>query len=284
MYVIAGVTGHVGSVVAQQLLAQGERVRGLVRDAARAEQLREKGAELAVGDLNDEAFLLQALRGARGFFALLPTNYAASDFYADQRRTAEAIARAVAGSGVPHVVLLSSAGAELPEGTGPIRGLHHLEQLLRATGSQLTALRPVNFLDNIAEALGPARQQGIFPNFFASADLPIPMVATRDIGELAARCLLSPGTKHEVVDIVGPLITPRQQAALLGDALGKALTVVDVPEPAWAETLQQAGLSAQLAAVLSELYGWFAHGTLQHVGDRTVQGTRTLRDVLPGVL
>lgn len=284
MYVVAGVTGHVGSVVAQQLLSQGKQVRVLVRDASRGQQLAAQGVELAVGDLNDAAFLARALRGARGFFALLPTNYAATDFYADQRRTADAIARAVEESGVPHVVLLSSTGAELPDGTGPIKGLHYLEQRLRSTRSQLTALRPVNFLDNIAEALAPASEQGIFPNFFASADTEVPMVATRDIGEVAARCLLAPATRHEIVDIVGLHITPRQQAAQLGEALGKALTVVDVPEPAWSETLQQAGLSPQLADVLSELYGWFSHGTLQHEGDRTVHGTRTLRDVLPGVL
>src|SRR5690242_13128312 len=123
MFVVAGVTGHVGSVVAEQLLARGQKVKVIVRDAAKGAAWSRKGAEVAVGSLEDAASITAALRGASGFFTLLPPNFQAADFYGAQRKTADSIAAAVKESGVPHVVLLSSIGADLSDGTGPIKGL-----------------------------------------------------------------------------------------------------------------------------------------------------------------
>src|SRR5690349_14568318 len=85
MFVVAGVTGHVGSVVAEQLLAKGQKVKVLVRDAAKGAAWSKKGAEVAQGSLEDQAFLTNALRGATGFFTLLPPNLAVPDIYAYQR-------------------------------------------------------------------------------------------------------------------------------------------------------------------------------------------------------
>src|SRR5580693_1475416 len=149
MFVIAGVTGHVGSVVAEQLLARGQKVKVVVRDAAKGAAWSKKGAEVAVGEIGDAAFLTGALKGASGFFTLLPGDFAAPDFYAAQRRQADAITSAVKASGVPHVVILSSVGADLAEGNGPIKGLHYLENQLRATGTKLTAIRAGYFQENV---------------------------------------------------------------------------------------------------------------------------------------
>jgi len=157
MFVIAGVTGHVGSVVAEALLGKGQKIKVIARDAGKAAAWSKKGAEIAVGKLEDQEFLTGALRGAKGFFTLLPPNYQAADFYATQRSTADAIAAAVKSSGVPHVVILSSIGADQPAGTGPIKGLHYLENVLRATGVKLTAVRAGSFQENVGMALGAAK-------------------------------------------------------------------------------------------------------------------------------
>src|SRR5947209_20176963 len=134
MFVIAGVSGNVGSVVAKDLLAAGEKVKVLVRDPQKGASWSKQGAEVAVASLDDPKALATALKGAAGFFTLLPPNYQLqSSFLAQQRKTADSIAQAVKESGVPHVVILSSVGADLPEGTGPIRGLHYLEGKLRET-------------------------------------------------------------------------------------------------------------------------------------------------------
>lgn len=283
MFVIAGVTGHVGSVVAEQLLAKGQKVKVVVRDAQKGAAWSKKGAEVAVGALQDEAFLAGALRGATGFFALLPPNNV-DGFYAAQRRTADSIAGAVKASGVPHVVLLSSVGADLTEGTGPIRGLHYLENVLRATGVKLVAIRAGYFQENAGNSLEPARKMGIFPNFSPSADYPFPMIATKDIGTLAAESLLSPSAKSEVVDLHGPAYSTRQVAEKLGAALGKTLQIVDIPQAAWVSTLQQAGMSQEIAEVYAEMYAGFASGKIVPKGDRMVQGHTALDEVIKALV
>jgi uncharacterized protein YbjT (DUF2867 family) len=279
MFVVAGVSGHVGSVVAETLLAKGQKVKVIVRDGAKGAAWSQKGAEVAVGTLEDQAFLTGALKGASGLFTLLPTSYQSTDIYASQRATADSIAAAVAASGVPHVVILSSVGADLAEGTGPIKGLHYLENVVRATGTKLTAIRAGYFQENVGQSLAPARQMGIFPNFL-SADYPVPMIATKDIGALAAESLLSPPAGSEVVDLHGPAYSFRQVAEKLGAALGKTLQIVEIPEAGWVPAMVQAGLSQQWAECYAEMYGGFASGKVAPKGDRLVQGKTTLDEVL----
>jgi uncharacterized protein YbjT (DUF2867 family) len=276
MFVIAGVTGHVGSVVAETLIAKGAKIKVIVRGAAKGAAWSKKGAEVAVGALEDAAFLTGALKGATGFFTLLPPSYTATDFFKTQRETADAIASAVKASGVPHVVLLSSIGADLETGTGPIRGLHYLEKVLGATGTKLTTIRAGSFQENAGQALGPAKSAGIFPNFGDSADYPIPMVATKDIAALAAAELVNGSGKSEVVDLVGPSYSYAQVADLLGKALGKELQVVNIPQPGWVPALVQAGFSQQIAELFAEMYAGFASGKVQPHGDRVVHGTTPL--------
>jgi hypothetical protein len=93
-------------------------------------------------------------------------------------RVTDAIAGAVKRAKVPHVVLLSSEGAELDKGTSPIRGLHYFEDVLRKTGAKVTAIRAGMFQENIGNAIGPAKAQGLFFNFMPSADIRMPLSAT----------------------------------------------------------------------------------------------------------
>jgi uncharacterized protein YbjT (DUF2867 family) len=279
MFVIAGVTGHVGSVVAEALLGKGQKIKIIARDAGKAAAWSKKGAEVAVGKLEDQEFLTGALRGAKGFFTLLPPNYQAADFYATQRSTADAIAGAVKASGVPHVVMLSSIGADQPDGTGPIKGLHYLEKVLRATGVKLTAVRAGSFQENVGLVLAPAKAMGIFPSFLPS-DYPLNMIATKDIGALAAESLLSPPSASEIVDLVGPAYSNRQVAEKLGAALGKKLNVVDIPQPGWVDALKQGGMSQSLAEMMAEMYGAGASGKLTPKGDRLVHGKTPIDDVV----
>jgi uncharacterized protein YbjT (DUF2867 family) len=280
MFVIAGVTGRVGSVVAEKLLAKGQKIKVLVRDAGKGAAWSKKGAEVGVGSLDDEAFLAGALKSASGFFTLLPPNYQAADFFGTQKKTADVIAAAVKSSGVPHVVMLSSIGADQPAGTGPIKGLYYLENALRGTGTKLTALRAGSFQENVGLSLEPARKKGLFPNFAPSADYPLPMIATKDIGGLAAECLLAPPAKSEVVDQVGPAYSNRQVAEKLGAALGKKLDVVDVPQAGWVDALKQGGMLQSLAELMAEMYAAAASGKLAPKGDRLVQGQTTLDEVI----
>jgi uncharacterized protein YbjT (DUF2867 family) len=284
MYVIAGATGHVGSVVATKLLAKGKPIKVIVRDAAKGTSWSKQGAEVAVGTLDDAAFLATTLRGAEGFFTLLPPNYAAKDLYADQRKTADVIASAVKTSGVPHVVMLSSVGADLADGNGPIKGLHYLENALRATGTVLTALRAGYFMENIQSSLMAMQQAGIYPNFTPSADAPMPMIATKDIGALAADLLLTKPARSEVVDLHGPSYTTRQLAEKLGVALGKPAQIVDIPQSEWIPTMTRGGLPQPFAEAFAEMYSGFAGGLIRPKGDRMEQGRTPVDEVIAALL
>jgi uncharacterized protein YbjT (DUF2867 family) len=275
MYVIAGATGHVGSVVATNLLAKKEKVKVIVRDAAKGQKWSAKGAEVAIGSLQDSAFLTGALKGAKGFFTLLPPDMAPPDIYATQKRGADAIAAAVTASKVPHVVILSSVGADLESGTGPILGLHYLEGALRKTGTNLTAIRAGYFQENVGMSLGPAKQSGVVPSF-PPADAPMPMVATKDIGE--------PAAKSEVVDLQGPAYTMRQVAEKIGSALGKKLQVVEIPQAGWRDAMKQAGMPDHVIGPYLDMYAGFGSGAIKPKGDRLVQGTTKIDEVIKALL
>lgn len=280
MFVVAGVTGHVGKVVASELLARKQQVKVIVRDAAKGREWSARGAEVAVGSLDDAAFLAGALKRAAGLFTLLPPNYAAQDFYAAQRKSADAITSAVKTSGVPLVVLLSSVGADLATDNGPIKGLHYLETALRETSTKLVAIRSGYFIENIENSLTPAKTMGIFPNFTPSRDYAMPMVATRDIGKLAAQTLVSPPARPEVIDLTGPAYSINQLADKLGKKVGKTLNIVDIPPQGHVDALTQAGLPRSVAEAFAEMYAGFAAGKLVPHGDRIVTGTTTLDEVL----
>jgi uncharacterized protein YbjT (DUF2867 family) len=280
MHVIAGATGRVGSAAAAALLAAGADTRVLVRDAARGAAWADRGADVAVADLSDRGALTAALTDADGLFALLPFDLTAPDLRAHARTLTDAVAGAVRESGVRHVVVLSSGGADLPNGTGPIVGLHDLEVALRATGAVVTAVRPGHFQEKVADVLDLARDTGVYPVLAASADSPHPLVATRDVGAVVARALLDPPDRSQVLDVLGPVATEREVAAVLAAALGRDLDVVTVPEPAWADALVDAGLPRHAAEAVAELYRADDRGLLAPRGDRVEHGTTPLAETV----
>ncbi|QVQ50640.1 NAD(P)H-binding protein [Spiractinospora alimapuensis] len=282
MFTIAGVTGHVGSAVADTLLTAGEPVTVLVRRAEAGESWRSKGARVEVLGLGDRARLANVLRASEGFFTLLPTTMDSTDPEGDHRGLADHIAGAVGDSGVPHTVMLSSIGAQHAGGTGPIAYLHHLEGALRATGTTLTALRPTHFQEKIETVLAPAIHEGVYP-VFGATDHAVPMIATRDIGAVAAEHLRGRGTDSAVELLLGPSYTEREVAARLGELLGKELNVVALPRESWESTLEESGVSAEFAPVLAQLYDAERDGLLAPTGPARVLPTEldaTLKEVL----
>lgn len=284
MYVIAGVTGRVGSATADSLLAAGAKVRVLVRRPADGPHWQNQGADVRTAALDDRAALGAALEGCTGFFVLLPFDLTVENLDAHADRLIAAIAGAVADQRVPHVVMLSSGGADLAEGTGPITGLHRLEQALLATGTTLTALRSGHFQEKVTDVIDSARDGGIYPVFASSADTPVPMVATSDIGQVVARTLQAPPATSESVDLIGPAYSEREVAAMLGDALGRELHVATLPEDAWPAVLRDAGFPPHVAASLAELYRADGHGLLAPRGDRGIRVTTTLDATLARLL
>lgn len=270
MYVVAGATGRVGSATARNLLTAGAEVRVLVRRETDAETWKAQGAKAQRATLNDRAALSEALEGASGFFVLLPFDLTVDDLDAHADALIASIAGAVAEQRVPHVVMLSSGGADLAESTGPITGLHRLEQELLTTGTTVTALRSGHFQEKVVDVIGIVQDSGVYPVFAVSAEVPHPMVATQDIGAVAAGALLSPPATSEAVDIVGPVHTEREVATVLGHALGRELHVATIPEDGWVGALAEAGFRPHIAESLAELYGADQRGLLAPRGDRSI--------------
>lgn len=220
----------------------GEAVRVLVRRRADAEAWERRGAEARTVSLEDSTALSRALEGCSGLFVLLPFDLTADNPDAHAEALAGSVAAAVADQRIAHVVMLSSGGADLPEGPGPIAGLYRMEQALRATGATVTALRSGHFQEKVLDVLDTAQREGVYPVFAASADEQRPLVAASDVGKAAAQALPSPPEASETVDVLGPTYSERDVAATLSVALGKDLHVATIPESAWADTLVEAGL------------------------------------------
>ncbi|MEJ1170328.1 NmrA family NAD(P)-binding protein [Variovorax sp. CCNWLW235] len=271
MYVLLGSNGNISSKVAALLLAQGAAVRVVGRNAESLASLKAAGADIAAGDIGDSDFLARAFAGATDVYTMIPTDYAAHDMAAEQDRLGDAIARAVAAAEVKRVVNLSSVGAHVSSGTGPIAGLHRQERRLdELAGVDVLHVRPGYFFENHLAAIEMIRSIGAYADMTAP-DSPLPMVATADIAQVIARELRTPSGKGKrVLHLRAPsLYTMKEATALLGKAVGRPglAYVQSDPEQAKAVLMQQ-GFSANAAAQLAEMSEAFSLGRLDGEYDK----------------
>lgn len=286
MFVVLGVSGNTGKVVADRLLDAGAQVRVVVRDAAKGAAWAAKGAQVAVADLLDAEALTAAFQGAKGAYVLLPPNPVSTDFLAEQGQKTEAIATAVARAGVQHVVLLSSVAAQFPAGTGPIVTVGRAEKRLAEVAPRLTAVRAAYFLENWGGSLG-ALADGIFPTFL-NPDVAIDMVATADIGRVAADALLTGGVAgKQIIELSSGSrgYTPREIGETVAAIVGRQLQVVNPPLAAVVPTFTSFGMSEHMAGLYHEmLSGFTAGGDPWERTGWTVRGPTTAETVLRGLL
>src|SRR6201992_614786 len=171
-YVILGASGNTGSIIANSLLLKGEKVRVMGRDAGRLDRFVREGAEAFTADVSDAAALTKAFSGARAAYLMLPPAKSRED----QERESDAIAKAVKESGLRYAVYLSSYGAQVPEGTGPVAGLHSSEQKLNAiSGLNVLHLRAAYFMENNLAAIDIIHGMGLFVSALLP-DVKLPMI------------------------------------------------------------------------------------------------------------
>jgi uncharacterized protein YbjT (DUF2867 family) len=261
MITVMGATGHTGREITTLLLAAGERVRVVGRSAQRLAEL--DGAEPAVGDAADAAFLTSAFDGADAVYTLLPIDPRSPDPRGDVNRLGAAIARALRDAGVRHVVALSSVGADLGSGTGFIADLHIHEQRLRAlTGVNVLILRPGSFFENFASTLDLIRHEGVNGDSVAP-DVPLPMIAVRDVAAVAAAALRARDWSGVVVrELLGERdLSYAEATRILGAALGRPdLPYVRFAEEDLVAALIGQGLSPAFAALQVEMNRAFSAG------------------------
>jgi uncharacterized protein YbjT (DUF2867 family) len=276
MYVVTGATGNTGRVVANRLLDQGKKVRVIGRNRERLQPFVARGAEAFVADLSDQTAVKQAFAGADAVYTMIPPDVAIPDFRAEQRRVTAAIAAALEHAGVTHAVTLSSIGADKESGTGPVVGLHELEQALnRIAGLNVVHLRAGYFMENtlgqaaaikaMDKTAGPLR-----------GDLKLPMIATRDIGGAAAELLLALDFKgKQTRELLGQRDLSMDEAtAIIGEAIGQGdLKYLQLPPEQMLPIFVQMGMSSNMAELVLELSVALNSGHMRAMEPRTAQNT-----------
>ncbi len=276
MYAIVGATGHIGSTIADILLTRGEKIRVISRSADRLKPLVKRGAEAFAGDAAEPAFLTQAFKGAKAVFTLIPPNLTAKDFLAYADKVGKSIARSVTDAKVKYVVNLSSIGADLPEGTGPIVGLHrHEERLNKIPGLNVVHLRAAFFMENLLMNIDLIRTKGIAGSA-ARGDIAFPMIATKDIAAVAADLLVNRGFKGSSVRyLLGQRNVSHSEAiAVIGSRVGKPdLAYVQFPYDEAEKGLKAAGLSPDMSRLYIEMTRAFNEGLVKTGLERTAENT-----------
>jgi uncharacterized protein YbjT (DUF2867 family) len=270
-------SGNIGSKLADILLNNKEaQVTVLARTPGKVEHLAARGARVVAGDQLDPAAIDKAIDGADVLFWAVGMDYTPANVRARYNQFADTVSDALRRHPQLRIVHLSSVGAQLPAGTGPIKGLHDAEQKLIAAGNDVIHLRANYFMENVLSSLPTIASDGsIYAAMPGSATSE--QVATADIAEAAAHYLLRGPRGHHAVDIFGPEnISFDQVAATTGEAIGKPVRHVQVPPDALKSALTSAGISTDLAGELVELQQAMADGRLrEQVGDLRWKGKVT---------
>lgn len=232
MYVITGATGNTGKPIALSLLEAGKKVRIISRNAEKAKELTDKGAELFIGDTTDAELLKKAFEGATAVYAMIPIDWQAKNYTDHQVKHAKAIAEALRFCKVKYVVSLSSQGAHLESNSGVVLGLNKMEKMFdEIEGLNTLHLRPTYFMVNTFGMIGLIKQSGIMGSPI-KANLSFPIIAINDIANYATKRLLALDFQgHNVQNLLGPRdVTYPEIAKVYGAAIGKnELSYVEFP-------------------------------------------------------
>lgn len=256
MFVVLGATGHTGSVAAKRLLENGEKVRVVGRDEARLAALVQLGAEAVVADVYNAAALTEAFTGVEGAYLMLPPRVQEPDLLASGDKMSTAITEAVRASGLSHVVLLSSVGAQHDQKTGPIVALHRFEEKLRQVPNlNAVFLRPAMFMENYLMLVGLVQSMGFLAGGI-KGEVKMPMIAARDIGEKAAELLRERKFSGiSTLELLGERdLSHDEVAALIGAGIGKPkLSYQKFPGFLVEQAMKQMGMPGKTASLMSEM-------------------------------
>ena len=276
MFVITGATGNTGRVIAEKLLAHGEKVRVIGRNSDRLAQFVKKGAEAFAADITDADALSKAFEGATAVYAMVPPDIASTDPRGYQDKVSDALARALEHAHVTHAVVLSSIGADKASKTGPVVGLHNLEQKLNAVaGLNAVYLRAGYFMENLLPQVEVIKNFGMLGGPLRP-DLRVPMIATRDIGATAAEILRKRDfTGKHSRELLGQRdLDYKEAASVIGKSIGRpSLAYSQLPSQQLRPALTQMGMSPQMADLLLEMAESLNSGYMVTLEQRTRENT-----------
>jgi len=281
MYVITGITGKVGGALARALLNDRQPVRAVVRDASKAGYWAALGCEVAIAQMDDAAALTEAFKGATGVFILPPPGFDPAPGFPEARAVIAAVAQAIDAAAPQKVLCLSTIGAQA-EQLNLLTQRSLMEQALSALDVPVTFLRPGWFMENAAYDVIAARETGVINSFLQPLDKAIPMIATADIGVLAAQLLQQQWTGRRVVELEGPhRVSPNDIAQALADILQRDVSVQLVPRDTWEPMFREQGAKNPLPRM--RMIDGFNEGWICFEGNDVVKGQTSLTTVLRGL-
>jgi uncharacterized protein YbjT (DUF2867 family) len=264
-YAITGAAGHIAKPLAGHLLKSGQKVTVIGRNEDHLKELVQAGAKTAIGTVEDVEFLKAAFAGADAVFTLCPPLFSTTDIKIFYKRLGENYAEAIQANGIHYVVNLSSVGAHLPQGTGPVSGLHEVEEILNTLPEvHIKHLRPVYFYTNLRANIDMIKQMGIMGSNFAIAPKKFPLVDPADISAVAAAELLKLDfSGHSVRYIASDETGTDEIAAVLGKSIGKPeLKWVKFTDEQVYESMLQTGLPKELVGAYVEMFHALDSGKL----------------------
>jgi uncharacterized protein YbjT (DUF2867 family) len=288
MIAITGISGQISSQLAQILLNNHKPVRAVVRDPNKAQSWAERGCEIAQADIYDAASLTAAFMGAEAVFVLAPPVFDPGFGFPEAHAIAANLSEALLAARPAHVVYLSMIGAQAAE-ENLLTQHTIIETALRRLPVNITFLRPGWFMENTSWDVAPARETGIIPSFLQPLDKPVPMVATADIAEVAARLLMEAPAAQEplyrTVELEGPeRVTPSAIAAVFTKLLGRTVTMQVVPRETWrgifeAQGMKNPGPRIRMLDGFNE--GWI---TFEGNASQVLKGKTFVEQVIGGLL
>ncbi len=284
MYAITGITGQIGGAVGRTLLAAGQPVRAVVRDVDKGKSWTERGCDVALATIEDAASLTAAFRGAEGVFVLVPPNFDPQPGFPEAQAIAARLRSALENARPARVVYLSTIGAQASQ-ANLLRQHTIIERSLSDLSVPITFLRPAWFMENCRWDVASAREKGAIPSLLQPLDKPVSMVATADIGKLAAALLQEPWSGHRIVELEGPRpVTPDEIAATFTKVLGRPVRAQIVPRDSWEGLFSRQGMKNPLPRI--QMLDGFNEGWIEFErGEAGSQkGTTSLESVLRSLL
>jgi len=280
MYAITGITGKVGGAAARNLLAAGQPVRAVVRDAAKGSFWADQGCEVAIAEMEDEQALTHAFNGATGVFVLPPSEFDPQPGFPEARAVIGAVRQALDAARPARAVCLSTVGAQAAQ-PNLLSQRTLMEEALATLPLPVTFLRPAWFLENLAWDIAQAREQGVLSSYLQPLERAVPMVATADVGRVAAELLTQPGEPPRIVELEGPQrLSQHDIAAALSAVLGRAVQARAVPRETWGAIFLAQGMRDPVPRI--QMLDGFNEGWITFAGgDADVRkGTVGVADVL----
>jgi uncharacterized protein YbjT (DUF2867 family) len=254
-YVITGSLGNISQPIVKKLVAAGHSVKVITSNQQRVADIEALGASAAVGSVEDIAFLKEAFAGADVVYTMVPPKWDATDWKDYIGKIGNNYAEAIKVNGIKWVVNLSSVGAHMVEGCGPVSGLHRAEEALNQLQDvNILHLRPGYFYSNLLANIGMIKNMGIIGSNNSPDDTMV-ISDTSDIADVAASALLNLDFKgHSISYLASDETTPSKIASALGTAIGNpALTWVQFTDEQSIAGMMQAGLSEEVAKNYTEM-------------------------------